>query len=254
MRSGRELVGRAATVVAAAACAVLGLSAAAAAQDDPVPTGWRAIGSGTYSLGADVARRPGGTGWHSATLASAVELPEETGMVLQSIRADEFRGRRIRLTGYLRTDAVAGTAGLFARVDGKEATQTSDYMLNRALSGTQAWRRQTIVLDVPRDAVGITVGFYLSGPGRLWVDDIAMETVGRDVPATGVPGHQVTDALHGFVVRQASMDGSANGSANGSAQRQPQRRLHMDARSAYRRAPLQLTNARFEQLTVRSAY
>lgn len=246
MRSGRELMGRAAVVVATVACAVLGLSAAAAAQDEPVPDGWHAIGAGTYSVGADVARRPGGTGWHSATLASTVELPLETGMVLQSIRADEYRGRRIRVTGYMRTDAVAGTAGLFARIDGKEVTLASDYMLNRALSGTQAWRLQAIVLDVPRDAVGITLGFYLTGPGRIWVDDVEVEAVGRGVPVTGVPGHQVTDALNGFVIRQASM--------NGDAQRQPLRRLQMDARAAYRRAPLRPINPRFEQLTLSAAY
>lgn len=243
MTSGRKLIGHAALAASAAAGALLAFGATAAAQDDPVPAGWQAIGTGTYRVGADVARRPGGTGWHSATLTATAELPLETGMVLQSIRADEYRGRRIRLTGYVRTDAVAGSAGLFARVDGREVTQASDYMLNRGLSGTQAWRRQSIVLDVPRDAVGITLGFHLTGPGRIWVDDMRLETVGRDVPVTGVPGHQVTDALNGFVVRQASM--------NGDAQPQPLRRLRMDPRAAYRRAPLQPVNPRFEELTMR---
>ena len=56
------------------------------------------------------------------------ELPLETGMVLQSIRADEYRGKRIRLTGYMRSDGVAGGAGLFARVDGNWAEVHGDYL------------------------------------------------------------------------------------------------------------------------------
>lgn len=250
MRSGSKLVTRLVAIVAASACAVAGLSGVAVAQDAPMPYGWDIVGEDAYAAGADVARRPGGTGWHSATLASTVELPLETGMVLQSIRADAYRGRRIRLTGYVRTESVDGAAGLFARVDGREVTRTSDYMLNRALSGTHGWRRQTIVLDVPRDAVGITLGFYLTGAGRIWVDDMALETVGREVAATGVPGHQVTDALNGFVVRQASANGDGGGDANAAAQ--PQRRLRIDPRAAYRRAPLQPVNPTFEQLTLAS--
>lgn len=248
MRSGLNLVPRLVAIVAGAACAVAGFSGAAVAQDHPMPHGWHLVGPDAYAAGADVARRPGGTGWHSATLASTVDVPLETGMVLQSIRADAYRGRRIRLTGYVRTDSVDGAAGLFARVDGREVTRTSDYMLNRALSGTQGWRRQMIVLDVPRDAVGITLGFYLTGAGRIWVDDMALENVGRDVPATGVPGHQVTDALNGYVVRQASTNG--NGEARGEAR--PQRRLRIDPRAAYRRAPLQPVNPAFEQLMLAS--
>jgi hypothetical protein len=42
-----------------------------------------------------------------------------------------------------------------------------------------------VALDVPRDAVGISFGVLLDGPGQLWLDDVALEPVGRDTPLTG---------------------------------------------------------------------
>ncbi|HKN64847.1 MAG TPA: hypothetical protein VJW73_01135 [Gemmatimonadaceae bacterium] len=171
-----------------AGAAVLLAPLAAPAQ---VPSGWQAVtdGSGEYSVSADVARRDGGQGYAGATIKANVASPRGSAMLAQSIRADAYRGKRVRLTGFLKTIGVnEGTAVLFMRVDGEGTVQTSDFMENRPLMLTTDWARQEIVLDIPRNAVGFTYGFMLGGSGQAWLDDVQLDVVGDDVPTTGRPG------------------------------------------------------------------
>src|SRR5256885_11344005 len=156
-----------------------------------VPTGWQAVtdGSSEYSVSADVARRDGGQGFAGATIKANVESPRGSAMLAQSIRADAYRGKRVRLTGYLKTIGVnEGTAVLFMRIDGDGVVQSSDYMQNRPLMLTTDWARQEIVLDVPRNAIGFTYGFLLGGSGQAWLDDVQLEVGSNDVPTTGQAG------------------------------------------------------------------
>jgi hypothetical protein len=168
-----------------------GLVLAPLAAHAQVPTGWQAVtdGSGEYTVSADVARRDGGQGYAGATIKANAVSPRGSAMLAQSIRADAYRGKRVRLTGFLKTIGVnEGTAVLFMRVDGEGTVQTSDFMENRPLMLTSDWARQEIVLDVPRNAVGFTYGFMLGGSGQVWLDDVQLDVVSDDVPTTGRPG------------------------------------------------------------------
>jgi hypothetical protein len=170
------------------AAAALLAPGAARAQ---VPAGWQAVTDGTneYTVSTDGARRDGGQGYAGATIRANGESPRGSAMLAQSIRADAYRGKRVRLSGYLKTIGVnEGTAVLFMRVDGDGVVQTSDFMQNRPLMLTTDWTRSEIVLDVPRNAIGITYGFMLGGTGQAWLDDVAMEVVGDDVAVTGQDG------------------------------------------------------------------
>ena len=183
--------------------AIVGVSAAmlvASTARAQVPSGWQAItdNSGEYSVHSDGARRDGGQGYAGATIRANAASPKGSAMLAQSVRADAFRGKRIRLSGYMKTIGVnEGTAVLFMRVDGDGVVQTSDYMQNRPLLLTTDWARQEIVLDVPRTAIGLTFGMMLGGSGQVWLDDVDIEEVGRDVATTGRAGglYPITVAL-----------------------------------------------------------
>lgn len=165
--------------------AALVLPAAARAQ---VPAGWQAVtdGSGEYTVTSDGSRRDGGQGFAGATIKANVAEPRGSALLAQSIRADAYRGKRIRLSGFLKTIGVnEGTAVLFMRVDGDGIVQTSDYMQNRPMMLTTDWEKRDVVLDVPNDAIGITYGFMLGGTGQAWLDEVAIDVVGDDVPVTG---------------------------------------------------------------------
>ncbi|MBK8906281.1 MAG: hypothetical protein IPM53_34210 [Anaerolineaceae bacterium] len=61
-----------------------------------------------------------------------------------------------------------------------------DDMSDRAPSGSTDWQQYTIVLDVPENVAvsHIYYGLYLSGSGKVWLDDLQFDIVGDDVPVT----------------------------------------------------------------------
>lgn len=160
----------------------------AAAQVPGSPADWHTIAvRGEYRFGTDSDARAGSQGRVSATVVAATDFPEHAGLLQQSIRADHYRGRRVRLSGYLRTVA-ADEARLWVRVDDDSGVVGSDFMERRAVRGTSEWRRYALVVDVPRNARGLTFGVLLNGRGEIFVDDLALDVVGNDCPTTGHAG------------------------------------------------------------------
>lgn len=101
---------------------------------------------------------------------------------MQNFRADDYRGRRLRYSGYLKTEAVTGVACLWLRLDGPKTIRAwnSDIYPVR---GTTEWTRYEYVLDVADDSLGIAFGISLDGPGKAWVDSIAFEIVDVEIEA-----------------------------------------------------------------------
>jgi len=100
----------------------------------------------------------------------------------QRIKADAYRGKRVRLSGFLKTANVTGRARLWMRIDSEKGILGQDAMNDRALKGTNNWSKLEIVLDVPDDSAGIIFGLRLNGAGQVWMDDLRWETVESAVP------------------------------------------------------------------------
>jgi hypothetical protein len=77
------------------------------------------------------------------------------------------------------------------RVDGPAGSESIDYMQERPIEQGMDWARYDVVLDVPSNAVGVSFGVLLFGRGQVWLDDVALERVDRNVPLTGRPGHML---------------------------------------------------------------
>jgi len=107
------------------------------------------------------------------------------GTFTQGIGPAPYAGKRVRLTGFLRTDNVAGWTGLWMRVDGEgDFPLAFDNMQTRAPSGTTPWTRYEVVLDVAAEAKAIFFGALLAGSGTMWVDDLKLEVVPGTTPTT----------------------------------------------------------------------
>ena len=102
----------------------------------------------------------------------------------QRIKADAYRGKRVRLSGFLKTMNVTGGASLWMRIDSEKGVLGHDRMVDRALKGTNNWTKLEIVLDVPEDSAGVIFGLRVNGAGQVWVDDLRWETVESEVPTT----------------------------------------------------------------------
>jgi hypothetical protein len=148
------------------------------------PTGWGGGGNG-YELSRDDAEKHAGKA--SGCVRSTGDGADGFGTLTQGFRADGYRGKRLRMTAYVKTDEVERQSGLWMRIDGKEKTGLAfDNMMGRPVKGTTDWKKYEVVLDVPEQAEEIFFGFLVAGKGRGWVDDIAFEVVDKDVPTTGL--------------------------------------------------------------------
>ncbi|MGH9920263.1 MAG: hypothetical protein ACRD6W_15520, partial [Nitrososphaerales archaeon] len=147
--------------------AVLGTTCAALAA---APPGWIITGSAPADYAFAIDTTTAASGKQSASI-TAKHGANGFGALMQTIAADDYRGSRVRLSGYLRTEA-ANRAQMWMRVDGGDRKVLAfDNMDSRPVTGTTGWRQYDIVLDVPSDSVDIAFGFFLVSSGKVWGDD-----------------------------------------------------------------------------------
>jgi hypothetical protein len=148
-----------------------------------IPAGWIIDGSAPndYEFSRDETTSAGGK--FSASIDAKFGA-NGFGTLMQMIDADNYRGGRWKLTGYLKTDDAI-RAQMFMRVDGPDRKVVSfDNMDSRPIIGTSGWTRYEIVLDVPADSVDIAFGFLLAEGGTVWGDNFSLEKVDPTVPVT----------------------------------------------------------------------
>jgi hypothetical protein len=68
-----------------------------------------------------------------------------------------------------------------------------DNMQDRAITGTTGWQRYNVVLDVPKDATGISFGILLNGTGEVWLNSTKFEVVGPEIPVTSHGDRKLPD-------------------------------------------------------------
>ena len=89
-------------------------------------------------------------------------------------------GKRIRLSGYIRTEAVSrGWAGLWLRVDGPSGTAFLDNMQQRGATGTSDWTRYEIDAPVDANAKNVVFGAIHAGNGTAWFNALAIDVDGE---------------------------------------------------------------------------
>jgi erythromycin esterase len=150
------------------------------------PSGW-AGGEATTEFEAgraiDVVHGGDTSGYLRARVPNPA--PGRFGTFNQGIRAGSYKGKRVRWSGYVRTESVAGEGvGIFLRADGSDAQLAFDDMSGRLITGTHDWTYYEAVLDLPQETIGISFGVFLQGPGTAWFDDFKFEVVGTDVQVT----------------------------------------------------------------------
>ena len=151
------------------------------------PKGWFAAGSHPKDYEMSLERTGAHAGNACAYLKSVVGETAGFGTLMQMFKAEQYRGKRVRMWGYVKSKDASDWAGLWMRVDGakKDEILAFDNMQDRAIKGTTDWKKYEIVLDVPENSEMVAFGLLLSGKGQVWMDDLQFEVVGKDVPTTG---------------------------------------------------------------------
>ena len=147
------------------------------------PAGWGGGGKG-YDLRVDKTEKHAGQA--SGSIKSIADERSPFATFTQAFQADDYRGKRLKMTAYVKSKEVDDWAGLWVRVDGKDKTGLAfDNMQDRPIKGTNDWNKHEVVLDVPDDAAEIYFGILLAGKGQVCVDDFKFEPVGKEAKTTG---------------------------------------------------------------------
>src|ERR1051326_798703 len=169
------------SLLSKALLALVLLPAVAAAE---VPTGWFLAGSDPKAYVAERDVNTKRDGKVSARLASTGPS-KGFGTLMQSFDAGEYRGKRLKLSAWVKSKDVEDWAGMWMRVDLADKKQGAfDNMQNRAIKGTKDWTRYDVVLDVASDATAIAFGILVSGEGSVWMNDLQFQVVDSSVPVT----------------------------------------------------------------------
>jgi hypothetical protein len=110
-------------------------------------------------------------GSRSVTLTSAVQEPHGSAVLVQTIFADDYRGRSVTFHGELRTQHVVGHAGLHLAT-GRPNEPPGAHLYGRGASsltapGSSDWASYEVTAQVPGDAEVVRFGLSLTGRGRV---------------------------------------------------------------------------------------
>ena len=145
-------------------------------NNDSQAKGWFLSGSHPQQYAFGVDEKVFHSGKKSGVLYSVDETEEtgaseaQFGTMMQSFRADDYKGKRIKMSCYLKSED-ADKCSAWCRVDNAAGDSIQfDKMDNRSIVGTTDWNYYSIVLDVPEESVSIHFGVLLIGKGKVWAD------------------------------------------------------------------------------------
>jgi hypothetical protein len=157
-----------------------------------LPTGWFKAGDqpDKYEMGVD--KGSGQDGKNAATIKSVSKKIDGFGTLMQTCLPGKFLGKRVRMSGYIKSKDISDWAGLWLRIDksGSDESLEFDNMHDgkkeRSIKGTTDWKKYEIVLDVPNSATNMAYGALLVGTGQIWFDKLEFEVVDNSIPTTGM--------------------------------------------------------------------
>ncbi len=164
---------------------LLALNSLPTLAKDHLPEGWFKAGSAPsdYKMGVDgnIHFNGGKSAFIEADNAEASGF----GTLMQNSSVENYLGKRVQLTIYIKSQGVSGWTGGWFRIDGSpRKTLAFDNMNNRPIKETTPWSKYTMVLDVPNNADKMAYGVLLHGNGKVWFDNLSFEIVDQNTPVT----------------------------------------------------------------------
>jgi hypothetical protein len=165
----------------------------AGSGEGTLPDGWFKAGKSPQLYEARIDQQNGST----VLIAAKTELLHEIRgddfcTVMQSVDAEPFKSKRVRLASELRTEDAGTGATIWFRVDGARGTLLFDNLElqrpNGPLVGTQNWSERSVVFDIPEEAFSLHYGFFLKGTGKCWSRKFSLDEVDGSVSLSSRKG------------------------------------------------------------------
>lgn len=143
------------------------------------PSRWFLAGSNYRDFEVTMDEKIAYNGKKSARIDSKIQDPPGFTTLMQRCNVLKFRGKRIKMTGFIKSEGVQDTAMMWIRVDDYDKRITADFdnMYNRPVVGKKDWTRCEIIFDVPESNCELYFGVIMVGAGKVWFDDVNFEIV-----------------------------------------------------------------------------
>ena len=156
-------------------------------NNNQIPNGWFPAGSNPSEYEISIDNSIFQNGKSCAYIKSKSPKENEFGTLMQTISAESYLGKRLQLSGYIKSVDVKGWSGMWMRIDGDNNQQLGfDNMQDRAIKGTMDWKKYDIVLDIPSNSKSINYGVLLGGEGKVWFDNFELKEVDKTIQATNL--------------------------------------------------------------------
>ncbi|MFT3826268.1 MAG: S41 family peptidase [Chitinophagaceae bacterium] len=143
-----------------------------------LPANWTVLAAKGYKIQTDSQTVQHG---HYSFLIERTEESAEYGANSFLVKSG-FGGKKLVLTGYVKTVDVTGYAGLWMRVDGRQGMFSVDNMEDRGIKGTSDWKKYTITLNYDEEeATQVYLGGVLVGGGKMWIDNLELTIDGTPI-------------------------------------------------------------------------
>ena len=142
------------------------------------PPGWSVNTRGGF--GAVLVDQGCRTGQHCAMITGSTNPGANVfGNLMQSIPAEGYNQRRIRLRSAIRVEGADTRAQMWLRLD--RADNSMAFLENMGTRPVKSpeWNTYDIETDVGADVSRIVFGVMLFGAGNAWVDDVSIEILGE---------------------------------------------------------------------------
>jgi hypothetical protein len=141
---------------------------------------------GTETAEAEIDRTVVHSGKASARLTVTKSTAREVAL-LQPFRGASWRGKRVLLTGWVKTDLAGGEAGL-AVITNNAGRYNIYCPAEQRVTKQTAWQELSVVCDVPADTTLLSIGVWVRhGNGTVWLDDLAFGPATLDAGAPPQP-------------------------------------------------------------------
>jgi hypothetical protein len=101
--------------------------------------------------------------------------PEDWGTMWQNLDYQVVAGRKIRVSADVKRTGVVGKGGGLSFVSTGGSLTEQAPIVDKFIEGSNDWRREELIISLPRSTTYARVGFALEGSGKMWVDNFMVE-------------------------------------------------------------------------------
>jgi len=148
-----------------------------------LPKDWFKAGSEPENYKIDLDYSIVQNGKKSVFIESIEMNIDEFGTLMQTCSAKEYLGKKVKMTGFIKTENVTDWVGMWLRIDPVKTISNEyfDNMANRPIKGNTNWTKYEIILDIPTNSNSMNFGVLLKGSGKVWIDNLSFDIIGNSM-------------------------------------------------------------------------